>query len=123
MTELTRDKAAPARVAHTRHWLALFGSAGLEAAWALALNASHGFTVPLWSGVFLVTATLSMLGLGYAMRGIPISIAYAIWTGIGAALTVSISMLLGAESVSVLRIIFLGGIIACVIGLRFTGEN
>ncbi len=104
------------------HWIALFASAGLEAAWALALSASNGFTVPLWTLVFLVCGALSIVGLGYAMRGIPLSVAYAIWTGIGAALTVSIAMLLGSEPVSVLKIVFLGGIIACVVGLRFTSE-
>lgn len=116
-------RSSPKKVAHTHHWIALFASAGLEAAWALALSASQGFSVPLWTGVFLVTATLSMLGLGFAMKGIPISIAYAIWTGIGAALTVSVAMMTGAESVSILKIVFLGGIVACVVGLRFTGEK
>ncbi|MFC5337733.1 DMT family transporter [Leucobacter denitrificans] len=110
------------KVSTGAHWVALFASAGLEAAWALALSASNGFTVPLWTIVFLVCGVLSMVGLGYAMRGIPISVAYAIWTGIGAALTVSIAMILGSEPVSVLKIIFLGGIVACVVGLRFTGE-
>ncbi|MGO3147341.1 MAG: DMT family transporter [Leucobacter sp.] len=122
-TSATGTSSVPKKVAHTRHWIALFASAGLEAAWALALSASQGFSVPLWTGVFLVTATLSMLGLGFAMKGIPISIAYAIWTGIGAALTVSIAMMTGTESVSLLKIVFLGGIVACVVGLRFTGEN
>lgn len=107
------------KVARSSHWIVLILSAGLESAWALALNASQGFTVLSWSVVFLIACTLSMLGLGYAMRGIPISVAYAVWTGTGAALTVAIAMLIGAESVSALKILFLAGIIACVIGLKF----
>lgn len=103
--------------------MALFASAGLEAAWALALSESKGFTIPLWTIVFLVCCTMSMIGLGFAMRGIPISVAYAIWTGTGAALTVTIAMLLGTEPVSVLKIVFLGGIVACVVGLKFTGSH
>ena len=111
------------KVARGSHWVVLFVSAALESAWALALSASAGFTVPLWTVVFVITCALSMFGLGYAMHGIPISIAYAIWTGIGAALTVTIAMLTGAESASLLKILFLGGIVACVVGLRFTGDD
>lgn len=111
-----------AKVATGTHWIVLIASAILEAVWALALAASKGFTIPLWTAVFVIATTLSMVGLGYAMRGIPISIAYAIWTGIGAALTVGIAMLIGAEEVSSLKIVFLGGIVACVVGLRFFGS-
>ena len=101
----------------------LFASAALEAAWALALDASQSFTVPLWTIVFFVTSPLSMIGLGYAMKGIPISVAYAVWTGLGAALTVTIAMFIGAEPVSLWKILFLGGIVACVVGLRFTDDG
>lgn len=118
----TLAEPTPAKVATTKHWVVLIVSAVLEAAWALALAASEGFTIPLWTVVFLITTTLSMIGLGYAMRGIPISVAYAIWTGIGAALTVGIAMMIGAEEVSLAKIFFLGGIVACVVGLRFFGE-
>lgn len=118
----TSKIAAPAKVATSAHWIVLFVSAILEAVWALALAASAGFTVPLWTAVFLVATTLSMLGLGYAMRGIPISVAYTIWTGIGAALTVGVAMAIGAEEVSLAKIFFLGGIIACVVGLRYFGQ-
>ncbi|HMN11745.1 MAG TPA: SMR family transporter [Bellilinea sp.] len=52
------------------------------------------------------------------MRSIPISTSYAIWTGIGAVLTVIYSMATGMEPVSVLKIIFLSGLILCIIGLK-----
>lgn len=117
------DRGTPVKEATPKHWLVLFASAVLEAGWALALSESQGFTRPVWTVVFLVACTLSMIGLGYAMRGIPISIAYAVWTGTGAALTVTIAMLIGAESVSLLKLVFLGGILACVVGLRFTSDG
>ncbi|MGG5170669.1 DMT family transporter [Pseudarthrobacter sp. J1738] len=99
-------------------WLILLGSALLEAVWATALGASNGFTNPVPTVVFAVAATASMLGLGFAVRRIPLGTAYAVWVGIGAALTVGWAMVTGAESVSVLKLVFIAGIVACAAGLK-----
>ena len=99
-------------------WLVLLVSAVLEAVWATALGQSEGFTRPLPTVVFLVAAAASMAGLGLAMKQIPISVAYSVWTGVGAALTVTWAMLTGEEPVGVLKVLFLVGIVGCVIGLK-----
>ncbi|MEV7647780.1 multidrug efflux SMR transporter [Arthrobacter sp. NPDC089319] len=100
------------------YWIILLASAVLEAVWATALSLSEGLSDPLPTAVFFVAVTLSMLGLGYAMRGIPIGTAYAVWTGTGAALTVGYAMVFGGEQASALKVLFLAGIIGCVIGLK-----
>lgn len=100
-------------------WIILVISAVLEAVWATALGMSEGFTKPVPTIVFLVANVLSMIGLGIAMRHIPISVAYSVWVGIGAALTVGYAMLTGVETASPLKIVFLVGIILCVMGLKF----
>ncbi|WP_323055882.1 DMT family transporter [Lentzea sp. NEAU-D7] len=94
------------------HWAVLLGSAVLEAVWATAL--SQGAYV-----LFVIAATLSMVGLSVGMRRIPVGTAYAVWVGVGAALTVTWAMITGEEAVSAWKIVFLTGIIACVIGLKF----
>ncbi|MBZ2195754.1 DMT family transporter [Occultella gossypii] len=99
-------------------WLILLLSAVLEAVWATALGQSDGFSQPVPTIVFAVALTLSMLGLGRAMRSIPIGTAYAVWTGIGAALTVTYAIATGAESVSVWKVVFILGIIGAVVGLK-----
>jgi quaternary ammonium compound-resistance protein SugE len=104
-------------------WIVLLASAVLEAVWATALGASNGFTELVPSIVFGVAIVLSMLGLGFAVKHIPISTAYAIWTGTGAALTVTWGMLTGAEAVTLLRVVFLAGIVCCVIGLKLVKSN
>ncbi|GAC1569563.1 MAG: multidrug efflux SMR transporter [Pseudarthrobacter sp.] len=81
-------------------WLLLLGSAVLEAVWATALGLSDGFTQLLPTVIFAVTSTLSMIGLGLAIRSIPLGTAYAVWVGIGAALTVGWAMATGVEPVS-----------------------
>ena len=100
------------------HWIILLVSAVLEAVWATALSMSDGFSRPLPTVVFFVALTLSMVGLGYAMRGIPLGTAYAVWTGTGAALTVGYSMLSGGEPANLLKLLFVAGIIGCVVGLK-----
>lgn len=99
-------------------WPVLLVSAVFEAVWATALGLSDGFSRPIPTIVFLVGLTLSMLGLGWAARHIPIGTAYAVWTGVGAALTVAYAMATGTESISVGKVIFLTGIIAAVVGLK-----
>ncbi|MFC9771053.1 MULTISPECIES: DMT family transporter [unclassified Pseudarthrobacter] len=99
-------------------WLVLLASAVLEAVWATALGLSDGFSKPLPTVIFLVTATLSMLGLGMAIRSIPLGTAYAIWVGIGAALTVGWAMATGVEPFSVLKLLFIAGIVGCAAGLK-----
>lgn len=99
-------------------WVILLLSAVLEAVWATALGQSEGFTRLVPSLVFGVASVLSMVGLGLAMKQIPISVAYSVWTGLGAALTVTWAMLTGEEPVGVLKVVFLAGIVGCVIGLK-----
>ena len=66
------------------YWLILLISSVLEAVWAIALSESDGFSRPVPTIVFAVAVTLSMIGLGYAMKGIPTSVAYTVWVGVGA---------------------------------------
>ena len=100
------------------YWPVLIVSAVLEAVWATALGYSDGFSVLVPTIVFFVALAAAWPGLAYAMRGIPIGTAYAVWTGLGAALTVTYAITFGGESASVLKVLFLAGIIACVIGLK-----
>ena len=99
-------------------WIVLLASAVFEAIWATALGQSEGFTQPVSTAVFLIALLASMLGLGWAAKHIPIGTAYAVWTGVGAALTVSYAMLTGDETVSAWKILFIAGIIASVVGLK-----
>lgn len=102
----------------TLPWLVLLASAVLEAVWATALGLSDGFSKPLPTAVFAATATLSMLGLGVAIRSIALGTAYAIWVGIGAALTVGWAIATGVEPFSVVKLLFIAGIVGCAAGLK-----
>ncbi|GIG53542.1 DMT family transporter [Demequina activiva] len=99
-------------------WIVLIVSGVLEAVWATALSRTDGFT-RLWpSVVFGVALVASMGGLAYALRTIPVGTGYAIWVGIGTALTVIYAMATGAESFSVVKALLILGIVGCVVGLK-----
>ncbi|WP_158887541.1 DMT family transporter [Amycolatopsis anabasis] len=99
-------------------WLVLVVSGVLETVWASALNASKGFT-RLWpSLLFVASLVLSMGGLAYAMRDIPIGTGYAVWVGIGALGTAVYGMLALGDPVSAGRILCLVLIVAGVVGLK-----
>ena len=99
-------------------WVVLVLSGMLEAVWATALGKSEGFTRIGPTIVFLVAMTLSMIGLATAMRELPVGTAYAVWVGIGAALTAGYAMMSGTEPASLIRILLLLGIVGCVVGLK-----
>lgn len=104
-------------------WVVLMISGVLEAGWAISLKLSDGFS-KLWPSVsFLVLATVSFAGLAWAMRELPAGPAYAVWTGIGAALTAVIGMMFLGDGVSVLKIVSLVLIVGGVIGLNLAGAH
>jgi quaternary ammonium compound-resistance protein SugE len=99
-------------------WIILIISGILEAVWATALGKSEGFT-KLWpSLVFVGALAASMAGLAFAMRDIPVGTSYAVWVGIGAALTVGYAMFFGGEGASLVKLLLVLGIVACVVGLK-----
>ena len=103
-------------------WIILIISGVLEAVWATALGKSEGFTKFWPTVVFGVGLALSMAGLAWAMRDIPTGTAYAVWVGIGAALTVVIAMAGGTEPVSVVKVLLILGLVGCVVGLKLVGD-
>lgn len=102
------------------YWVVLILSGVLEAVWATALARTEGFTRLAPTVVFMVGLIASMAGLAYAMRGLPLGTAYAVWVGIGAALTAGFAMWTGQEPASALRLLLLLGIVGCVVGLKIT---
>lgn len=99
-------------------WIVLVISGLLETAWAIALDRSAGFSRLVPTLVFAVTAALSVVGLAYALREIPVGTGYAVWVGIGAVGTALVGMVALNESTSLPRIICLLLVVAGVVGLK-----
>jgi quaternary ammonium compound-resistance protein SugE len=99
-------------------WIVLVISGVLEAVWATALGKSEGFSKLGPTVVFGVALVLSMGGLAYAMRELPVGTSYAVWVGIGAALTVAFAMATDEEPASLAKVLLILGIVGCVVGLK-----
>ncbi|MBO9555400.1 multidrug efflux SMR transporter [Cellulomonas sp.] len=104
-------------------WLVLVVSGLLEAGWALALKSSDGFTKLVPTVTFVVLLVLSMGGLAYALRTLPVGTGYAVWVGIGAVTTAVLAMIWLDEPVTLLRIGSIVLIIAGVVGLNLSGSG
>ncbi len=102
------------------HWIILFVAGLFEVAWAIGLKYTEGFTRLVPSVLTVGCIVVSMGLLGVALRQLPVGTAYAIWTGIGAAGTVVMGILLFGESTDPWRLACVGLILAGIIGLKVT---
>ncbi|GAB1508639.1 quaternary ammonium compound efflux SMR transporter SugE [Actinophytocola sp. KF-1] len=100
------------------NWIILVVSGLFETVWAIALGKSSGFTKLVPSLVFFGALVLSMGGLAYAMRTIPIGTGYAVWVGIGAVGTAVFGMVFLGEPATVARLLCLLLIVVGVVGLK-----
>jgi quaternary ammonium compound-resistance protein SugE len=98
-------------------WLLLLAGL-LEIVWALGLKYSDGFSRWGPSVVVVVAAALSFWFLAAAMKVLPAGTAYAVWTGIGAAGTAILGIVLLGEPATLLRLGCVGLIVAGVLGLK-----
>jgi quaternary ammonium compound-resistance protein SugE len=99
-------------------WVYLFIAGLLEITWAIGLKYTEGFS-KLWPTVGTVLAMiLSISFLGLALKSLPVGTAYAIWTGIGAAGTVVLGIILFAEPATALRLGCVALILTGIIGLK-----
>ena len=99
-------------------WIVLALSGIMESVWATALSCSEGFTNLVPTVVFVIAIVLSMLGLGYAAKTLPIGVAYAVWTGVGVVVTVLFGVATGAEPMSAAKALLLVGLVGCIAGLK-----
>lgn len=99
-------------------WVLLTVAGLFEVAWVISMKYSQGFT-RLWPSV----ATLGFMGvsvglLALALRELPVGAAYAVWTGIGAAGTAILGMILFGEPRDAARLTCIALIVAGIVGLR-----
>lgn len=99
-------------------WVVLVASGMFETVWAVALAQTDGFRRVVPSVVFGVALVISMAGLAYALKTLPVGTAYAVWVGIGAIGTALYGMVFLAEPATALRNGCLLLIVSGVVGLK-----
>ena len=101
-------------------WYYLIVAGLFEVVWAIGLKYTDGFT-RLWPTAGTVAAMLaSFYCLAEALKTIPVGTGYAVWTGIGAAGTAVLGMLLFAEPAALPRILSLLLIVSGIVGLKLS---
>ena len=105
------------------NWVCLFLAGILEIVWVVALKMSDGFTKIVPSAVMVVTIISSFVLLNLAIRSLPMGIAYAVWTGMGAAGAVIMGIILFREPCTFWHIFFLSMIIVGLIGIKFVSPE
>lgn len=104
-------------------WVYLAFAGMLEVVFAVSLRNSEGFTRPLWVVAFLLSAAASLFLLSQALKYLPIGVAYAVWTGIGASGTAIVGMWFFGESRDVLKLVSLGVVLVGLAGLQITSSS
>ncbi len=99
-------------------WLLMIVAIVLEVCGTTSMKLADGFTKTLPSVMIFVFYGASFVALTFALKKIDLSIAYAVWSGVGTAIVATIGVLWFGEAVTTLRVVSLGLVIAGVIGLH-----
>lgn len=99
-------------------WIYLIIAGFFEMGFTTALKLSSGFTKPLPTASFFLFSLISFWFLTKALDTIPLGVAYAVWTGIGASGTVLISILFFDEPFSYWKLFFIVNLIGSIVGLK-----
>jgi len=103
-------------------WFAVIVAGLLEVVFATLLKLSDNFT-KVWPTVgFAVASVVSFSLLSWALKELPIGTAYAVWTGIGAAGTAALGMIVFSDPATFARIGAIAMIVGGVILLNVAGE-
>lgn len=99
-------------------WVYLCIAAVFEITFAMGMKYAEGFT-RLWPSLITVGAAMAgIYCLTLAMRDLPVSVAYPIWTAVGTLGTVVLGVLVLGEGVSVVKVCSVALIIVGVAGLK-----
>jgi quaternary ammonium compound-resistance protein SugE len=102
-------------------WFLVVTAGLFETGFAVLLKMSAGFSKPWPTAGFAICAVTSFLLLSLALKRLEVGPAYAVWTGLGAFGTATVGMAFLSESVSPLKVVSIGLILAGVVGLRLSG--
>jgi small multidrug resistance pump len=104
-------------------WLYLAAANATEVVGTVVLNFTDGFTRPAPTSFVIATYAVSLWLTALALRQLEISLAYAVWAGVGTAAVAVIGMAALGESVTALKLASIAIVIVGVVGLNLSGAN
>lgn len=102
-----------------QNWFYLTGAILFEIAGTTSMKLSDGFAKVTPSILIFVFYGISFIWLTFALKSIDVSVAYAVWSGVGTALISTIGFLYFKEPVTLLKLVSITLIIIGVVGLNF----
>jgi small multidrug resistance pump len=103
-------------------WVFLILAIVLEVSGTTCMKLSQGFTKAVPSILLFVFYALSLGGLTVALKAVDVSVAYAVWSGLGTALIATVGIIWFKEPLTTVKLVSIGLIIGGVIGLNIGGE-
>ncbi len=104
-------------------WVLLMGAIGVEVAATAALPRTQSFRDPMWTALVLGGYAISIWLLAAVIRHIPVSVTYAVWSGLGTAGIALVGVVFLNEGWDVLKGVALLMIIGGVIVLNLHGAH
>jgi len=101
-------------------WAYLAAAIVLEVIGTLLMKKSYGFEHAAYGAVSLTAYLGCLFFLGLALKGIPIAVAYGVWSGAGIAMVSALGWILFHEPLSNWRIFFLALLLIGCVGLQLT---
>ncbi|WP_126973732.1 DMT family transporter [Gynurincola endophyticus] len=102
-------------------WIILVLAGFFEVGFTTCMKLANNFTNWKWSLGFFICIACSFFLLNKATQTIPLGMAYAVWSGIGAVGTVLVGILFFKEDANFWKIFFICTLIASIIGLKLLG--
>lgn len=96
---------------------------GIEVGATAALPRADGFHDPFWTAVVLIGYAVSIWLLALVVRELPVSVAYAIWAGLGTAAIAVVGVVALGEQWDLTKVAALSLIIVGVVVLNLHGAH
>ena len=99
-------------------WLMLVIAGALDVGWAISMKYAEGYTRLGWSLVSIVLLVAFVVLLGRALKVLEVGVAYSVWTGIGAAGTFIMGVVLFGESLSAMKLAGIALVLMGIVALK-----
>ncbi|GAA3517226.1 DMT family transporter [Nocardioides daeguensis] len=104
-------------------WALLMTAIGVEVAASAALPRTQSFRDPLWTALVLAGYAASIWLLALVVKHLPVSIAYAVWAGLGTAGMAVVGVLFLDERLDLMKAAALALIVLGVVLLNLAGAH
>lgn len=105
-----------------KYYVALVISIITEIVGTISLKLSKEFTQFSWTFLSIAAFLIMLYCLSYAMRVVPLSVAYGLWSGAGTVLTAALDVVMFHVSFSIGEILGLVLIVVGIVSLNWSGE-